>query len=307
MAHGPAAGPGTPSPAHENMLPSPQAVAGAALDCFAALPRTGKPQAHEHTVLAAIVLSTPTPHCPPTLCVAALATGTKCLGASARDPGGAALNDCHAEVLARRAFLLFLHAHARDLGSQGAVDPLCRDEEGGGGCGAPRLRLRPGVGVHLYVSQPPCGDACVHDADGREAAHGSAGGTLGEARSQENAASASDDREVLGKTGCTLNDKHKQDDPSPTRTLPRTGAKLLGLESQEQALGAAPATIPEPHTRAQASGHLRRKPGRGEGTLSMSCSDKLARWRLLGLQGGLWSRLLAAPLALDSVTARWRA
>lgn len=289
------------------MLPSPQAVAGAALDCFAALPRTGKPQAHEHTVLAAIVLSTPTPHCPPTLCVAALATGTKCLGASARDPGGAALNDCHAEVLARRAFLLFLHAHARDLGSQGAVDPLCRDEEGGGGCGAPRLRLRPGVGVHLYVSQPPCGDACVHDADGREAAHGSAGGTLGEARSQENAASASDDREVLGKTGCTLNDKHKQDDPSPTRTLPRTGAKLLGLESQEQALGAAPATIPEPHTRAQASGHLRRKPGRGEGTLSMSCSDKLARWRLLGLQGGLWSRLLAAPLALDSVTARWRA
>lgn len=32
------------------------------------------------------------------------------------------------------------------------------------------------------------------------------------------------------------------------------------------------------------SGALRRKPGRGEPTLSLSCSDKLARWGMLGLQ-----------------------
>ena len=34
----------------------------------------------------------------------------------------------------------------------------------------------------------------------------------------------------------------------------------------------------------QQIGILRKKPGRGEPTLSMSCSDKVARWGLLGLQ-----------------------
>ena len=35
---------------------------------------------------------------------------------------------------------------------------------------------------------------------------------------------------------------------------------------------------------AQAVGGARRKPGRGSPTLSMSCSNKIARWTCLGLQ-----------------------
>ena len=40
----------------------------------------------------------------------------------------------------------------------------------------------------------------------------------------------------------------------------------------------------------------------GEPTLSVSCSDKLAKWGLLGWQGALLGSLLAAPLAPASIT-----
>ena len=47
--------------------------------------------------------------------VVALGTGTKCLGAGARCTRGEALADSHAEVVARRALVLFLHRELRRL------------------------------------------------------------------------------------------------------------------------------------------------------------------------------------------------
>ena len=81
-------------------------VAAAILATFARLRTHGKPQAHEHTVLAGFAVvyahiedrqsEADLPAKPP-VCVA-LATGTKCLGATQRSALGALLNDSHAEV-----------------------------------------------------------------------------------------------------------------------------------------------------------------------------------------------------------------
>ena len=40
----------------------------------------------------------------------------------------------------------------------------------------------------------------------------------------------------------------------------------------------------------------------GDATLSLSCSDKIAKWVLLGVQGALLSNFLSEPLLLSSIT-----
>ena len=47
---------------------------------------------------------------------------------------------------------------------------------------------------------------------------------------------------------------------------------------------------------------LRTKPGRGDRTMSMSCSDKIARWNILGIQGALLCHLLEHPIYIATIT-----
>ncbi len=87
-------------------------------------------------------------------------------------------------------------------------------------------------------------------------------------------------------------------EPESKRSRPdqnRTGAKCADGEAGD-ALGAGGLDY---HT---SLGVLRRKPGRGDPTASLSCSDKILRWGCLGLQGSLLASVLQEPLRLSSVT-----
>ncbi|VVC97600.1 unnamed protein product, partial [Leptidea sinapis] len=111
------------------------------------------------------------------------------------------------------------------------------------------------------------------------------------------------DASILPKDGCEeMGDlvislkRNAQTDDVSTETKPnlvdihRTGAKCLPSSKQDPKL---------PGKDYHVLGQVRTKPGRGDRTLSVSCSDKIAKWIQLGVQGSLLSLLLTEPIYIS--------
>lgn len=106
-----------------------------------------RPPAGQYTILAGFILVSPERHQ-----VISLATGSKCLPANRLSGHGEAVNDSHAEVLARRGALVwFLDEVCRMRGrAPGETSPWIEQHPSG------KYRLRDTVRVRMYISTIPC-------------------------------------------------------------------------------------------------------------------------------------------------------
>ncbi|XP_066509990.1 double-stranded RNA-specific editase 1-like [Hoplias malabaricus] len=179
--------------------------------------------------------------------VICVSTGTKCINGEYMSDRGLALNDCHAEIIARRSLIRYLYSQLEHFLGNSAEDHaksiFCRCEPFG-------YQLKEGVQFHLYISTSPCGDARIfspHEA-------------------------AVDD----------------QGDRHPNRKA--RGQLRTKIESGE-------GTIP-----VRASNTIQTWDGvlQGERLLTMSCSDKIARWNVVGVQGSLMS-YFSGPIYFSSI------
>nr|QAB05535.1 double-stranded RNA-specific adenosine deaminase 1 [Haliotis diversicolor] len=183
--------------------------------------------------------------------VISIGSGNRCITGQQLSLEGNTVNDCHAEIITRRGFLRFLYAQ---LETYEPGRPHDLFEVGPTG----KLRIKPGISLHLYISTAPCGDGALFSP-----------------------------RDAVSNRGSETFDRQHH----PTFTSGVQGLLRTKMEGGE-------GTIPvESDFVAQTFDGIQR----GERLRTMSCTDKICRWNVVGMQGALLSHFLE-PIYLDSLT-----
>lgn len=279
-------------------------IASCALDHYhTQLTRKAKPKpGKEWTVFAAIVAFHREDN---RMWVISSATGTKC---TAQRHEEFILHDSHAEVLARRGFIRIISSEILKKNSGNVVDndrrsnslltesTICGNQYSySTGVEATskerKYQLDPSIGIHLYISDSPCGDASIYSIPSTSSSGGTAKNDIS--------------NEILYTGAKVIVSEATKVDATDCGGV----HQLLPKENTTSNRGKEENNIIETSTNGpivareeiQTLGKLRTKSGRSNLPAHMrshshSCSDKIVLWSVLGLQGGMLTKFLNPPV-----------